>query len=84
MNSTKGTKVTYSVKFRKTVREYKGFVIVPVEVLGSRGGTKTIYEIWSYDQQSLYNRKIPSLSEAKRFIDLGTDLNSAIRKGIRI
>jgi hypothetical protein len=67
------TTTFHSIKFNRAVRLYRGFVLVPVEVTGSRGGTRTEWEIWSGDQATRFNRKLRGLGEAKLLVDVAME-----------
>jgi hypothetical protein len=71
-SSTGNTGRFRSVKFNCDVRTYDGYVIVPIDAIGSRGGAKRFYEIWSGDQTVRYNRKVATLAQAKALIDTGS------------
>ena len=71
-SSTGNTMAFWSTKFHKNVRSYRNYVIVPFDVIGSRGGNKRLWDIYSNDQRTRYNRNIRSLEEAKSLIDSGS------------
>jgi hypothetical protein len=61
-----------SLRFSRDVHVYEGFVIVPVDTTGRRGGDKRFYEVWSNDQRIRYNRNVRTIGNAKALIDTGS------------